>query len=162
MPSESEVVAEECQSQAGFLTRVCFCSADSQEEAGIHQEQVFPQEGQETDQEIFIGRPPPTEAHYGWEGGMILNTKLFNKNMQQQENPPIKMNKEHLRFARPLSSRASSPGGPGWKRYHRLEECIEPQLTFDLINGVKEAENGRCLLVGVPPHTGFNLRNCDL
>lgn len=33
---------------------VIFPSADGQEEAGVHQEQAFPQEGQETYQEILI------------------------------------------------------------------------------------------------------------
>lgn len=51
---------EDCQCKAGFL--LIFLSADSQEEAGIHQEQAFSQEGQETDQQIFIESPPPTEA----------------------------------------------------------------------------------------------------
>ncbi len=66
-----------------------FLSADSQEEAGIHQEQAFPQEGQETDQEIFIGSPTPTEAHCGRERGKIFNTKLStssnNKSTNQDE-----------------------------------------------------------------------------
>lgn len=37
-------------------------STDGQEETGIHQEQAVPQEGQETDQEVFIESPPPKEA----------------------------------------------------------------------------------------------------
>lgn len=86
--SETEIVTEECHHmKLGLISTLILPSADSQEEAGIHQEQAFPQEGQETDQEIFIESPPPTEAHCGQERERekkILNTKLFNKNKQQQ------------------------------------------------------------------------------
>lgn len=77
-------------------------SADCQKEAGIHQEQAFPQEGQETDQEIFIESLPPTEAHWTGERG---KKKTYTQNFQQKQaatvNPPIEMNKEQQRFSRP-------------------------------------------------------------
>lgn len=64
---ETATIAEERQRLGVFL--VFPPSTDCQKEAGTHQEQAFHQEGQETDQEIFIERLPPTEAHCGWERG---------------------------------------------------------------------------------------------
>ena len=52
-------------SEVSNLGLICLLSADIQEEEGIHQEQALPQEGQETEQEVFIESPPPTEAHCG-------------------------------------------------------------------------------------------------
>lgn len=60
-------------------------SADCQEEARVHQEQALPQEGQETDQEVFIERRPPWQGRPvasgerlgGWGGGIhTKQTKL--------------------------------------------------------------------------------------
>lgn len=75
---------------------VCVCalspSADRQEEARVHQEQAVPQEGQETDQEVFIERRPPSEGHpvdgggggYSDEAEETHSTlKTFNQNKQR-------------------------------------------------------------------------------
>lgn len=53
-------------------------------------------------------------------GRKNLKHKTLNKKKKKKAatvNPPIKMNKEHQRFSRALSSHVYSPGGPGWKSY---------------------------------------------
>lgn len=108
-------------------------SADSQEEARLHQEQAFPQEGQETHQEIFIERPPAsvtTNRGALWTGERnksYVKTQNFQQKQAAKVNPPIKMNKEHQRFSRPPSSRASSP----WRsRLEMLPSPRKPEIAL--------------------------------
>lgn len=234
-------LAEDCQCEAGFWLIFPLCRQ--------------PRGSGDTSRTSFLSRRAgnwPTNLYREsttnrgtlWMGGRKnLKHKTLKKKTKKKTatiNPPIKMNKEHQRFSRALSTHVYPPGGPGRESYkhprnlRKMEgslcctislwcqtvvmavlksvrdarrNTLNPDISgmisderlpsekwkttlqrvwpqsdivwrydpsffvgylpwprrkcwtsADLMNGVKEAENGRCW----PPHSGFKMKNCDL